>query len=268
MSLKYDTPTQSDQDTQQIQEWIRDTHLSSLATPETITTQMGTHHNGFRSAWFERIAQDPGHTDPAILTLNFPPVDARGNYETSEQDARKARKKAEEDLEKAGADKRAPQYREMLEGAERDIGFRLAAGRYETELNSILDALGLTMLVWTKGTTFTVYAARKTEGAYGEPSPLYAGEKKTPYLPQNIRRATREQRSHSGMVFNPEIRKQGNPPKRMRLLSLAQGAWSAPMPSRFPFLEIPAPPGEARIAGDGTLRIEERDTQGRATAAG
>ena len=171
-------------------------------------------------------------------------------------------------MERAGAGRHTTAYRDMLEGAERDIRFRMAAGRYEAELNGILDALGLTMLVWTKGTGLTVYAARKTEGAYREPRPLYAGERNTPYLPQDTRRAIRDQPSHSGMVFNPEIRKQGNPPKRTRLLSLAQGAWSTPMPSRFPFLEIPAPPYEARIAGHGTLRVEELDTSGRGDGTG
>jgi hypothetical protein len=195
-------------------ERIRDTHLSSFATPEAITTQMGTHRNGFRSAWFERMALDPGYTRPAILTLEFPAVDAMGNYETS-------------------------------------------AGKYEEEIRLTLEGLGLEMLVWTKGTGFTIYAAMPT----GEP-----GEDPEPYLPADT--SGEEQPSRSGMYFNPEMKKQGNPPKRMRLLSLAQGAWSVERPSRKPYLQIPIPTHSTKMFPDGHLKMEFRDTQGRGDGSG
>ena len=199
-------------------ERIRDTHLSSFATPETITTQMGTHHNGFRSAWFERMALDPGYTHPAILTLEFPAVDTMGNYETN-------------------------------------------AGKYEEEIRRTLDGLGLEMLVWTKGTSFTIYAARPT-GETDED----ADEDAKPYLPVDI--SGDDQPSRSGMYFNPELKKQGNPPKRMRLLSLAQGAWSVERPSRQPYLEIPIPSHSTKMFPDGHLKMEFRDTQGRGDGSG
>ena len=70
------------------------------------------------------------------------------------------------------------------------------------------------------------------------------------------------------MYFNPEMKKQGNPPKRMRLLSLAQGAWSVERPSRKPYLQIPIPTHSTKMFPDGHLKMEFRDTQGRGDGSG
>ena len=119
----------------------------------------------------------------------------------------------------------------VKKGEDRGIHDALFAAQVER----FMDVMDLRAYNWTGAENFTLFAAARTEMLY---------------LPTDI--TTTEQESASGLVFNPDA-DPGKISKRIKVHTLAQGAFFVPEPSVFPDLRIPGHVQRLHVHNSGTV---------------